>query len=72
MVKTKKKHVKWLDCSLLLNITLLYRLLLTIVCLTQLMHDENHSSYSSIWSDISAPPPLISDTVIVPYTELHS
>ena len=68
----KTKHVKWFDCSLLRTITLLYRLLLIIVCLTPLMHDENHRSNSSLWSDISTPPPPISHTVIVPYTELHS
>ena len=68
----KTKHVKWFDCSLLRTITLLYRLLLIIVCLTPL-HDENHRSNSSLWSDISTPPPPpISHTVIVPYTELHS
>ena len=52
-VKTKKKHVKWFYCSLLLTVTLLYRLLLITICLTQLMHDENHRSNFSLWSDIS-------------------
>ena len=52
-VKKQKKHVKWFYCSLLLTVTLLYRLLLITICLTQLMHNENHRSNFSLWSDIS-------------------